>query len=446
MTSHVPRGASARSRLTAPSGDPVRVLVFPGGTESGLEIWRSLRWHRQVELYSAGAAVSNHAPYVFERHFILPMVGAPGWLERLRRLVERLRIDFIYPAHDDVIVALVENQAKIPAKVVTSPRHTCLVCRYKSRTYLALAGALPTPRVFRPESVRRFPVFVKPDRGQGSQGATRADSPEELAGITRGAPERFIITEYLPGDEFTVDCLSDHRGRLLYAVGRRRIRVRNGISVDTEIVERPEFLRHARAINRRLRFRGAWFYQLKADRRGRLTLLEVAPRIAGSMAIDRALGVNLPLLSLFIAAGAPVQVLRNPGPLRMDRALVNRFRHDLAVHHVYVDLDDTLVIRGRVNPELAQYLYQAAGHGVRLSLLTRHREDVRATLRRHRLEGLFDDILVVGASESKASRIRREPGAILIDDSFSERRDVARRSRIPTFDPSMVELLLDDRR
>lgn len=50
------------------------VLVFPGGTEIGLEIWRSLKDCKEIRLYSAGSEVSNHAPYVFARHFNLPSV------------------------------------------------------------------------------------------------------------------------------------------------------------------------------------------------------------------------------------------------------------------------------------------------------------------------------------------------------------------------------------
>ena len=36
--------------------------------------------------------------------------------------------------------------------------------------------------------------------------------------------------------------------------------------------------------------------------------------------------------------------------------------------------------------------------------------------------------------------------AIFIDDSFAERMDVAKVRAIPTFDPSMVDVLLDVRR
>jgi hypothetical protein len=59
---------------------PWRVLVFPGGTEIGLEINKSLRDCKEVELFSAGDDVSNHAPFVFRHHHFVPSIReAGGW-------------------------------------------------------------------------------------------------------------------------------------------------------------------------------------------------------------------------------------------------------------------------------------------------------------------------------------------------------------------------------
>src|SRR5437762_9933126 len=116
-----------------------RVLIFPGGTEIGLEIRQALAWCKEVELFSAGAPVSNHAPFVFLRHFEIPMVGAPGWLEGLQEIILAQRITHIFPAHDDALLALAEHAAQVHAKVVTSPIETCRITRSKSETIRKLA-------------------------------------------------------------------------------------------------------------------------------------------------------------------------------------------------------------------------------------------------------------------------------------------------------------------
>jgi hypothetical protein len=52
----------------------MNVLILPGGTEIGQEIRLALKDCKDIRLYSAASDVSNHAPYVFARHFIVPGV------------------------------------------------------------------------------------------------------------------------------------------------------------------------------------------------------------------------------------------------------------------------------------------------------------------------------------------------------------------------------------
>ena len=120
----------------------LRVLVFPGGSEIGLEINRALGQCKDVELYSASADMSNHASFVFSRHFVIPPISEPGWVEALNALVRRHGIDYVFPAHDDVLVALVEQAETLAAAVVSSPRETCVLTRSKSATYQHLADVV----------------------------------------------------------------------------------------------------------------------------------------------------------------------------------------------------------------------------------------------------------------------------------------------------------------
>ena len=132
-----------------------------------------------------------------------------------------------------------------------------------------------------------------------------------------------IITEFLPGSEYTIDCLSD-QNKLLVCEGRQRLRIRNGISVNSKIVEDPRFLEIAEKICEKLDIIGAWFFEVKENSDGELILLEIAPRIAGTMALNRARGINFVALSLLIHEGVGVKPMLNPYDLVIDRALVNK--------------------------------------------------------------------------------------------------------------------------
>lgn len=204
------------------------------------------------------------------------------------------------------------------------------------------------------------------------------------------------------------------------------------------------FAEYARKISDKLALYGAWFFQVKRDRHDVLKLLEMAPRIAGTMALHRVQGVNFALLSIYEQERMPIGILLNQVTVEIDRALVNRYRHSVRYGTVYVDLDDTLILNGAVNVQLVAFLYQCLNAGIRIVLLTKHEADVDQTLRNYRLVEIFDEIIHIDQPAEKWNFIR-EPDAILIDDSFSERKSVSERLGILTFDCSMLEMLMDDR-
>ena len=410
----------------SPPHVPRRVLVFPGGTEIALEIREALRHCKEAVLLAAGSPGVSHADFAFAHHHPLPAVHEAGWLEALQALIRREAITHVFPAHDDALLALAEHAAELhPAKVITSPLATCRITRSKVATHAALAHVLPCPRRFAAAAdVTDFPVFLKPDRGQGSQRTALAPDRVALEELLAADPDR-TIWEHLPGEEYTVDCFSDRERGLLYAAGRERLRIRAGIAMSCRWVDRPEFADYARRIAAVLPLHGAWFFQVKRDARGQLALLEVAPRVGGTSALSRARGVNLPLLSL----------------LEADRVR-NRYRHSLEYRTVYCDYDDTIVLHGRLNPDAIQFLYQAIDRGIKVVLLTRHQGDLAAELRRRRLDRLFDEIVHLGPEGSKADHIRETP-ALFIDDSFRERAEVSRLPGVQAVEPAMLEMLIN---
>src|SRR5690606_31817725 len=146
---------------------------------------------------------------------------------------------------------------------------------------------------------------------------------------------------YLSGKEFTVDCFTNKNGVLLFVGARERNRVQNGISVNTFIAKenQTDFEEIASRISQILRFRGAWFFQLKYNSKKELVLLEVASRLGGSSSLFRNAGVNFALLSVFDAFDYDVDVFVNDYKIELDRALYNKYKLSIEYDTVYVDFD-----------------------------------------------------------------------------------------------------------
>ena len=423
--------------------DVKNILVFPAGTEIAFEIHDALKNSKFVRLFGA-TSVPCHAEFVFQTCVTgLPFVDDPALIPALNRVIDAYGIDYVYPAHDSALLRFSEERDALHAKVVASARETVGICRSKTRTYRFLSGAPYLPAFYgSPDEIPGYPVFIKPAVGQGSQGARMIKDRSHLEeALSEG--QEYTICEYLPGEELTVDCFTDRHGSLLVVSPRSRERIRAGIAVRSRNLPLTEELQSiAEDINRRLSFNGAWFFQVKKNAAGQFRLLEIAPRIAGTMGLTRNLGINMPLLTLYNFWGIDVSLIPNREDLLLDRAFISRFQTDLSYSSVYVDFDDTLIVRGKVNAFLMMFLYQAFNQGKRLCLLTRHSTDIFSDLEKACIPAsLFSEIIRLDEAGAKTDYIA--PDSIFIDDSFSERKRVRDALGIPVFDLDMVESLID---
>lgn len=422
-----------------------KILVFPCGSEIGLEIHRSMRYSTHFELYGA-SSIADHGQFVFENYIPgLPFHNEADFGARILAVVKQIGIDAIFPTMDAVAETLLGLGDILPCPVIGSDLRATGICASKSKTYDLLKSVVNTPTRYENLEAAVFPVFIKPDRGYGSRNCLLADGPDQAAGFL-GPFERdaMLLLEYLPGEEWTIDCFSDRHGSLRFHGARSRARVSNGISVNTAPSSefQETFLAWAEGINRALRPRGAWFFQVKADADGLPKLLEVAARLGGSSAVNRCRGVNFALLSAFDALGEDVTIFVNNYPIEMDRALDNCYKVDIDYKKIYVDLDDCLLIRGLVNWKLVGFLYKCVSEGKSITLLTRHFRHPENILKEKRIFELFDKIVHVEQQGGAKSVWIDSVDSIFIDDSFQERQEVFRSLGIPVFSPDMVEALL----
>src|SRR3989338_3721237 len=238
-----------------------RVLVFPCGSEIGLEIHNALQFSTHVELYG-GSSAPDHGKYVYKNYLeTLPFVDDISFIKKLNRLIVTHKIDLIFPAHDSVVLKLAENTSRIKCQIIGSPLRTCEICRSKKKTYQHFKHLFNTPKVYpTTKTVKKFPVFLKPEVGQGTKGTHIAYSLQDIEFYLHQDPT-LLILEYLPGEEYTIDCFTDRRGKLRFIGPRKRSRISNGISVNTFPVSIPDLTALAKKINKHLIFRGAWFFQ-----------------------------------------------------------------------------------------------------------------------------------------------------------------------------------------
>lgn len=422
---------------------PIRVLVFPAESENATELHDALSSCVNIEVWGA-SSVERHGAYVFENyHSGLPSITSSSFYEELADLVKKLRIDVVFPTHDTVVLEFARNKDKIPAKVAVPDIPTAEACRSKKRTYETLQGLSFIPRVYQnPESVSVFPVFAKPDEGQGARGAHIIEHSGQLKVIDF---DEYVVTEYLPGREFTIDCLTDKDGILRVVSPRERMRVENGISARAVTsLATPEIRSIAEAINQRMRFQGLWFFQMKEATNGALKLMEVSGRCAGTMCATRAKGYNLPLMTVYTLMGHNLGVIDGGYEVIADRQLSTTYRVGIDFRRLALDYDDTLVMGDKVNLAAVALVYQCKNKGIPVRLITKHDGDLQASIEKHALSlALFDEVVHLAPEDSKVAYLSAELGDVLVDNAFKERDSANKALGIPVFDTSEIPVLLD---
>ena len=422
------------------------ILVFPFGSEIALEVYRSVKDSTHFNLIGA-SSVDDHGKFVFDDYVGgLPFITASNFLSEIKKIIADKHIDAVYPAMDAVIEILKKNEDFIGCKIVASCSETTQICLSKSRTYEKLANIVKVPQTFEnANDVKQFPVFVKPDIGYGSRGAKKINLMEDLL-VHLSENTNAIICEYLSGSEYTVDCFTDFNGDLKVVKPRERCRVMNGISVNTKpVFDNGEFKDFAQKINRNIKFNGAWFFQVKRDGNGALTLLEVASRFGGSSSLFRAKGINFALMSLYNAFDISVSVIENDYDAEMDRALDNKYKIGITYNEVFVDFDDCIYLdKKNINTSLVAFLFRCINDGKKITLLSKHDDEklgcLDELLNKLRIKDLFDRIIHLNPAGNKYKYIDNK-NSIFIDDSFAERREIANKCGIPVFGLDMVEAL-----
>ncbi len=420
------------------------IFVFPCGSEIGLDIYSSVCYSTYFHLIG-GSSVDDHGKFVYEDYIPdIPFANTPEFIPAIAKIVKERNIDAIYPAMDLVITILKEHEHELDCRVVASPVETTRISLSKELTYKKLEGCVLIPKVFDTQNipVGEFPVFAKPKVGYGAKGTKKLSNQDEVNSFVKDKKE-LLVVEYLPGEEYTVDCFTDREGQLLYSAARKRNRVKDGISVNTFFVEeQEEFTKIAQSINSKIEFRGAWFYQVKRNKEGNLCLLEIASRLGGSSLLSRAIGVNFALLSLFDIFDYKVSVVKNDYQVELDRALENKYKTNIDFDTVYCDYDDCLILNKKnVNIDLVKFLYKCINEKKKIYLLSKHDGDLQRELKEFRLDYLFDEVIHIEKEADKADYIK-ENRALFIDDSNAERVNIKTKLGLPVFSPDMIDVLL----
>lgn len=131
---------------------------------------------------------------------------------------------------------------------------------------------------------------------------------EQLINIFKNErlPE-FIVSEYMPGIEYTVDCLCD-QGTPLVVLPRKRLKIRSGITFKGRTENHGTIIHQCNKLIEHLNIDNMVGFQFKLDEQDVPKILECNPRIQGTMVAGLFCKANVILGAVCKAIGLPYEI------------------------------------------------------------------------------------------------------------------------------------------
>ena len=273
----------------------------------------------------------------------VPARSDPAYLPELLRICQLEQVDLLLPlsTRDQDFFSAPSTQEAIrsalgPVPVVVSDEDAVARANTKIALFECMgadSALLPPSRVvdgpdqalaaLKELCAEHGAALLKADQGTGAQGMLRVGRPgadaapaedalwlsieraqQELSaeqGAGSGLWPRQVVA-YLPGAEYSVDVLCD-AGEVLAGVVRLRLASRGGLATDSVVVADADVMEAARAVVRATRLSYVANVQFRRDASGAPRLLEVNPRIPGTIGLSVNGGLNLPLAAMCQALG-----------------------------------------------------------------------------------------------------------------------------------------------
>jgi carbamoyl-phosphate synthase large subunit len=311
----------------------INVLMTGGGAPGAAGILRCLQFNPVLDIIMADANPNAVGRWLHAEFETIPFAHEKNFIDQVLSICEQRKIQVIMPLVTKELMPLAQHKKTFEEqgiKILVSDVDSLEIANNKSRLYQFLEWRgieLPAYRVV--EKIEQFKnaveelgypgerVCFKPSVSNGSRGfRIIANDMDEHDLLFKEKPDstfisfndafrilssrpfpELLVTAYLPGEEFSVDCLADH-GKTVLVVPRLRKKMISGISVEGEFLKEEGIIAYCSTIIKELKLHGNIGIQVKRSETGKFFILEINPRVQGTISAGLGAGINLPVLAI----------------------------------------------------------------------------------------------------------------------------------------------------
>jgi len=326
-------------------GDIVTVIITGGGAPGIAGTISAIRNNPEGVSFKIITTDINSdvvGKYFADSFYKVPPPEKEKYVPLLQEISQREKVKVIIPQTTREIMVLSENMEKFTdlgvAITVSSPESIRIANDKFSLLQKAKEIGVPCPGYYLTDSeaslieaIRslgypRKKVVVKPRTSNGMRGLRiLTEKPwtierflsEKPAGLETnlralldilhsGNWPELLVTEYLPGSEYTTDVFRGRYGTVV--IPRLRENIRSGITFNAKVDLRADLIEYSARLAETLNLSYCFGFQFKLSEEGTPKLLECNPRVQGTMVTSVLAGFNLIYYSTKEARGKPTKI------------------------------------------------------------------------------------------------------------------------------------------
>ena len=285
-------------------GQNITSVLVPGAAgPAGVNTIKSLKMARfSGKIIATDSSKLSAGFFMASAHAVMPnIIDEVNYMTKLEQVINNHNIEVLMPSSGYDIQPYSKYRKQIEqlgAKPVVSDLESMEICYDKMMTFQKLNDKFDMPfTTTDPDKIPEFPIIAKPRREKGGYDMMVIENENGLIQATSKFQD-MIFQEYLPGEEYTIDVLSDLNKKPLVAVPRIRLETKGGISTKGKVIHDTQIEQICMNVADFIGIRGPCCIQMKGAKNGRLKLVEVNPRMGGGTIFATLAGVNFPALIL----------------------------------------------------------------------------------------------------------------------------------------------------
>ena len=309
--------------------EQTRVLLVDGCDRQTLplaKIYKSMNCH--VTTLNASKLDNGYASRYPDNKIVSPQIkdNKAAHIAEIKRLLSTGNYDVAVTTSDDTAegLALIKEEFKGKVRIAMVDPELFYLAYDKNNTMrICMDNAIPCPKTyFDKSSVEEllkesltYPMVVKPCKSFGAIGYHRVDNETELIEICKdieGGLQNYVIQEYIPQTDIQYECamfVDDNNVVKTACVfsKNRWFPVNGGSSTCNVTVDRPDIIESCTRLLQTINWRGAADIDLIQDPRdGVAKIMEINPRVSGSVKVVLKSGVNIAEQIVQLAMGREV--------------------------------------------------------------------------------------------------------------------------------------------